>query len=184
MSRIGNLPIPIPEKVKVEIKENNEVVVQGPNGSISQQFSPEMIISMEEGNIIVKRPSEQKRHKAQHGLIRTLVANMITGVSDGYKRTLEVNGVGYRASNQGQILELSVGYSHPVYMEIPEEVKLSTETKKGSPPKILLESNDKQLLGLVASKIRAIRKPEPYKGKGIKYSDEILRRKAGKTAAK
>jgi large subunit ribosomal protein L6 len=184
MSRIGNLPIPIPEKVKVEIKENNEVVVQGPNGSITQQFSPEMIISMEEGNIIVKRPSEQKRHKAQHGLIRTLVANMITGVSDGYKRILEVNGVGYRASNQGQILELSVGYSHPVYMEIPEEVKLSTETKKGSPPKILLESNDKQLLGLVASKIRAIRKPEPYKGKGIKYSDEILRRKAGKTAAK
>ncbi|HNK91274.1 MAG TPA: 50S ribosomal protein L6, partial [Chitinophagales bacterium] len=139
---------------------------------------------VEDGKILVERPTDQKRHRALHGLYRAIVQNMVVGVSDGFKRELQVIGVGFRASHQGQLLELAVGYSHPVYVLLPEEITLSTETVKGQAPKVLLESSDKQLLGQVAAKIRAIRKPEPYKGKGIKYSDEILRKKAGKSAGK
>lgn len=184
MSRIGKAPITLPEKVEVKIDDNNLVTVKGPKGELVEQYSPEMTIKVEEGELTVERPSEQKKHKALHGTTRAQLANMVTGVSEGYSRTLELHGVGYRASHSGQVLELGVGYSHPVVVLLPEEIKLSTETVKGQPPKVTLECIDKQLLGQVAAKIRGIRKPEPYKGKGIRYSDEYIRRKAGKTAAK
>jgi large subunit ribosomal protein L6 len=132
----------------------------------------------------VERPTEQKRHKALHGLYRALINNMVVGVSEGYKITLDVVGVGFRASNQGQLLELSIGFSHPIYVLLPDEVKVSTVSEKGQPPRVILESNDKQLIGQVAAKIRSLRKPEPYKGKGIKYMGEVLRKKAGKSAGK
>jgi large subunit ribosomal protein L6 len=184
MSRIGNNPVSIPEGVTIEVADNNLVTVKGPKGELQQKVDSDLIIKIEDGVLTVARPTEQKRHKAMHGLYRSLIANMVVGVSDGYKKELELIGVGYRANNQGQLLELAVGYSHPVYIMLPDEVKLTTETVKGKPPRVILESIDKQLIGQVAAKIRSIRKPEPYKGKGIKFVDEVLRRKAGKTAAK
>lgn len=184
MSRIGKLPITVPQGVQINISNGNEVTVKGPKGQLSQQVDKDIIIKNEDGTLIVDRPTNQKRHRALHGLYRSLIANMVTGVSTGYTKQLELVGVGYRASNQGQLLELAVGYSHLVIFALPNEVKVSTETVKGQNPKINLESNDKQLLGLVAAKIRSIRTPEPYKGKGIRYSDETVRRKAGKTAGK
>ena len=184
MSRVGKNPISLPKGVEVSIDGNNMVTVKGPKGSLTQKVDADMIIKVEEGTVLVERPSEQKRHKAMHGLYRALLNNMIVGVSEGYKLQQELVGVGFKASNQGQILDLSLGFSHGILMEIPKEVKVVTETVKGKNPTITLESNDKQLIGQVAAKIRSLRKPEPYKGKGIRFVNEIVRRKAGKTAAK
>ena len=183
MSRIGNLPIAIPQGVEISISAST-VTVKGKKGTLTESFDADLGIKKEENNLLVTRPTEQKRHKALHGLTRSLLANMIVGVSDGYKTEQELVGVGYRASNKGQLLELSLGYSHNVLVELPTEIKVTTLTEKGQNPKIILESCDKQLIGMVAAKIRSLRKPEPYKGKGIKFSGEILRRKAGKSASK
>lgn len=184
MSRIGKLPIPLPDGVKVDINDKNTVTVKGPKGELSQQVDPDIAVSLEDGQVVVKRPSEQKRHKSLHGLYRTLIHNMVKGVTDGYRIEQELVGVGYRASNQGNVLDLVLGYSHHFVFQLPPEVKVSTQTVKGKNPKITLESIDKQLLGQVAAKIRSLRPPEPYKGKGIRYAGEELRRKAGKAAAK
>ena len=184
MSRIGKLPISLPDKVEVKVENGNVVKVKGPKGELFQKIDPDLSVKIEDGELTIERPTEQKRHKAMHGLYRSLVNNMVIGVTEGYKLELELIGVGYRAENTGQILELQVGYSHPIYFAIPQEVKLITETVKGKPPKIILESIDKQLVGQIAAKIRSFRKPEPYKGKGIRFVGEEFRRKAGKTAAK
>ena len=184
MSRVGKLPITIPAKTEVNVADNNVVTVKGPKGTLSEKVDRDIIVKVEDGKIILERPTEQKRHKALHGLYRALVNNMVVGASEGYKKTLDVVGVGFRASNQGQLLELSIGFSHPVYVLLPDEIKVSTVSEKGQPPRILLESTDKQLIGQVAAKIRSLRKPEPYKGKGIKYTEEVLRKKAGKSAGK
>lgn len=184
MSRIGNAPINIPQGVEVEISKTNLVKVKGPKGDLSTQVDVDMEISVEDGVITVKRPTEQKRHKAMHGLYRTLIYNMIVGVSEGYKKQLEVVGVGYKVNANKQNLEMSLGFSHDIIFVIPDEIKVSAETQKGKAPLITLESHDKELLGQVAARIRDLRKPEPYKGKGIKYVGEYIRRKAGKSAAK
>ena len=183
MSRIGKLPITIPVGVEVNVK-GTEVTVKGKLGSLVQTIDSDITLKVDNGIIEVSRPTDQKRHRSLHGLYRSLVANMIKGVSEGYKTEQELVGVGYRASNKGQLLELSLGFSHNVLVELPTEIKVTTASEKGQNPKITLESHDKQLLGMVAAKIRSLRKPEPYKGKGIKFSGEILRRKAGKSASK
>lgn len=180
MSRIGNSPVVIPEGVTVDIKEG-EVTVKGKLGELTQEFSG-VSIKIEEGNVIVERASESKEHKAKHGLYRSLINNMIEGVSKGYTRELELVGVGYRASNQGQKLDLAVGFSHNIVFELAPEVKVETISEKGKNPIVKLTSHDKQLVGQIAAKIRAFRKPEPYKGKGIKFVGEQVRRKAGKSA--
>ena len=184
MSRVGNLPISLPKGVDVQITKGNLVTVKGPKGSLNEQIDQDISIAMEDGNITFTRPTEQNRHKSLHGLSRALINNMITGVTVGYSKTLELVGVGYRVTNTGNLLEIIVGYSHPIYFYVPDEVKVETKTEKGSNPMIILTSNDKQLIGQIAAKIRSYRKPEPYKGKGIKYQGEILRRKAGKTSGK
>ena len=183
MSRIGNLPIEVPKDVEISINAST-VTVKGKKGSLTGSFCPDLGIKKEENNLIVTRPTEQKRHKALHGLTRSLIANMIVGVSTGYKTEQELVGVGYRAANKGQLLELTLGYSHNVSFDLPIEIKVTTTAEKGKNPTIILESADKQLIGMVAAKIRSLRKPEPYKGKGIKFTGEILRRKAGKSAGK
>ena len=183
MSRIGKAPITIPDGVEIKVSDTNMVLVKGPKGELFEQVDADMAIKQEDGVLTIERPTEQKRHKALHGLYRSLISNMVVGVLEGYKIEMELVGVGYRANSSGQQLELSVGYSHPVIVLLPPEVKLETETQKGKNPIIRLESNDKQLIGHVAAMIRKIRKPEPYKGKGIKFVGEVLRRKAGKTAA-
>jgi large subunit ribosomal protein L6 len=184
MSRIGNAPITIPDGVTVTVADNNLVTVKGKLGELSQKVDADLTIKVDGNVLTVERPTEQKRHKAMHGLYRALIANMVTGVSEGYTKTLELVGVGYRAAHNGQVLDISIGYSHPIMMVLPKEIKLNTITEKGKSPQVVLQSHDKQLIGQVAAKIRSLRKPEPYKGKGVKYSDEVLRRKAGKTAAK
>jgi len=184
MSRIGKAPIDIPAGVTINVTDGNLVKVKGPKGELAEQLSKGMSVKIEDGVLTIDRPSEQKSDKSLHGLYRALIANMVTGVSEGYVKELELIGVGYRCSNTGNLLEVSVGYSHPIMFYVPNEVALSTKMEKGSPPTIILESIDKQLIGQIAAKIRAFRKPEPYKGKGIKFKGEILRRKAGKTAAK
>ena len=184
MSRIGKAPINIPAEVEVTVSKSNVVTVKGKNATLTQQVNQDISVELEEGVLTVKRPTEQKRHKAMHGLYRSLIANMVEGVSTGFKKELELVGVGYRASNQGQLLELTLGYSHPIFFAIPEEVKVTTVSERGQNPKVVLESADKELIGEVAAKIRAFRKPEPYKGKGIRFVGEQIRRKAGKTAAK
>ena len=184
MSRVGKLPITIPAKTEVSVADNNVVTVKGPKGTLTEKVDRDIIVKVEDGKVVLERPTEQKRHKALHGLYRALVNNMITGASEGFTKTLDVVGVGFRASNQGQLLELSIGFSHPIYVMLPTEIKVSTVSEKGQPPRIILESTDKQLIGQVAAKIRSLRKPEPYKGKGIKYTGEILRKKAGKSAGK
>jgi large subunit ribosomal protein L6 len=184
MSRIGLKPINLPEGVQIEVSAKNVVTVKGPKGELSQEVNSDIKIKIEEGTVAFERPTEQKRHKALHGLYRSLVNNMVIGVSDGYRKQLELVGVGYKASNQGNVLELNVGYSHDIYMAIPEELKISTETQKGKNPIVTLEGIDKQLIGQVAAKIKSLRKVEPYKGKGIRFVGEYVRRKAGKVAAK
>jgi large subunit ribosomal protein L6 len=183
MSRIGKAPIELPKGVEVTVV-NGLVTVKGPKGTLTQKVDLDITVAIEEGKIVVTRPTDQKRHRALHGLYRSLVANMVKGVSEGYKTEQELVGVGYRASNKGQMLELSLGYSHNINFELPAEIKVATTAEKGQNPKIILESADKQLIGLVAAKIRSLRKPEPYKGKGIKFVGEQLRRKAGKSASK
>ncbi|MEX0288927.1 MAG: 50S ribosomal protein L6 [Flavobacteriaceae bacterium] len=180
MSRIGNNPIAIPEGATVEVQEN-VVTVKGKLGELTQKFSG-VSIKVEDGEVTVTRPSDSKEHKAKHGLYRSLVANMIEGVSKGWTKELELVGVGYRASNQGQKLDLALGFSHNIVMDLAPEVKIETTSEKGKNPIIKLTSHDKQLVGQIAAKIRSFRKPEPYKGKGIKFVGEQLRRKAGKSA--
>ncbi|MBA2423044.1 MAG: 50S ribosomal protein L6 [Chitinophagales bacterium] len=183
MSRIGKLPVSLPKGVAFSVSPSNEVLIKGPKGQLTQRVDPDITFKVENDQVVVARPTEQKRHKALHGLYRALLANMVKGVTDGYEKKLELVGVGFRATVTGQVLEVSVGFSHPVVFALPKEIKVFAEQLKGQNPIITLQSSDKQLLGQVASKIRGVRKPEPYKGKGIKYSDEILRRKAGKSAA-
>ena len=181
MSRIGKSPITIPEGVTFEIN-GNVVIVKGKLGELSQEITDDIIVKVEEGKVILERPSESKSHKAKHGLYRALLNNMITGVTQGWSKELELVGVGYRASNRGQVLDLALGYSHNIVLDIAPEVKVEAVSEKGKNPIIKLTSFDKQLVGAVAAKIRSLRKPEPYKGKGVKFVGEILRRKAGKTA--
>ncbi len=183
MSRIGNAPIAIPAGVEFKA-ENNMVTVKGPKGELKQPVEDCVTFKLEEGELTLTRVSEAKDHKAKHGLYRALINNMVVGVTEGYKTEQELHGVGYRASNKGQQLELMLGFSHPIIFELPAEVKVTTETVKGQPPLVTLESADKQLIGQVAAKIRSFRKPEPYKGKGIRFKGEHIRRKAGKAAAK
>ena len=179
MSRIGRLPVAIPAGVTVTIAENNKVTVKGPKGELTREFVPEMTIEEKEGHIVVTRPNDLKRNKALHGLTRSLINNMVTGVSNGYEKTLEINGVGYRAAKQGKKLVLTLGYSHPVEMEDPAGVETVVDGNK-----IIVKGIDKEKVGQYAAEIREKRKPEPYKGRGIKYSDEVIRRKVGKTGKK
>lgn len=183
MSRIGKLPITLPAKVDVKVV-GEMISVKGPKGELSQKLVGGIKLNVDGSTVIVERLSESKHHRALHGLYRSLVNNMIIGVSQGFKKEQELVGVGYKASNQGQLLDLVLGYSHHFIFEIPSEIKVTTKQDKGGNPTIILESVDKQLLGAVAAKIRSLRAPEPYKGKGIKFTGEVLRRKAGKSAAK
>jgi large subunit ribosomal protein L6 len=184
MSRVGKSPIAIPAGVTITVSDDNVVTVKGPNGELQQAVDTDIKIVQEGTELLVQRPTEQKRHKALHGLYRSLLNNMVVGVTTGYKITQELVGVGYRATNTGNTLDLVLGYSHHYVFELPKEIKVSTTADKGKNPTIILESNDKQLIGQVAAKIRSLRTPEPYKGKGIKFAGEVLRRKAGKSASK
>ena len=184
MSRIGKLPITLPANVELTLADNNLVTIKGPKGSLSTLVDRDITVSKEDGSIVVSRPTEQKRHKAMHGLYRSLINNMVVGVSEGYKESLELVGVGFKATVTNNTLELSLGYSHNIFLALPAEVKATAVTEKGKAPLITLECNDKQLLGQVAAKIRSLRKVEPYKGKGIRFVGENVRRKAGKTASK
>ncbi len=184
MSRIGKAPINLPSGVEVKVSNTNTVSIKGPKGELHQEVDKDINISVENGLIQLSRPTDQKRHKAMHGLYRALINNMVEGVTNGYKKRQELVGVGYKASNEGNLLDLTLGFSHHIYFEIPKELKVKTEQDKGKNPIITLEGCDKQLIGQVAAKIRSLRKPEPYKGKGIKFEGEKLRRKAGKTASK
>ena len=183
MSRIGKLPIVLPEGVTFEVNDKNIVTVKGPKGELTQEVNPAITVKQEENQIILERPSEQKDHRSMHGLYRSLINNMVVGVSQGYEKKLELVGVGYRAETKGQLLELSLGYSHDIIFELPPEVKAEAVTQRRSNPIITLTSIDKQLIGHIASKIRSMRKPEPYKGKGVKFVGEQIRRKAGKSAS-
>lgn len=183
MSRIGKLPISLPESVEVNISKENLVTVKGKLGELQQQLDPDISIKVEDGSIKLARATESKDHKAKHGLYRSLVANMVKGVSEGYTTVQELVGVGYKADAKGQVLELALGYSHNIVFELPPEVKIETKTERGKSPTIILKSFDKQLIGQVAAKIRSLRKPEPYKGKGIRFQGEEIRKKAGKAAA-
>ncbi len=184
MSRIGKKPITLPSNVTLAIDGQNVVTVKGPKGTLTQSIDPDISVAVEDGHIQVSRPTEQKRHKALHGLYRSLVNNMVTGVSEGFKLDLEIIGVGYKASVANNVLELQLGYSHNVYVAVPSEIKVTAVTEKGQNPKVYLEGSDKQLLGDVAAKIRSLRKVEPYKGKGIRFIGEQVRRKAGKSSSK
>ena len=184
MSRIGKNPINVPAGVTITVSKENLVTVKGPKGELTQAVDSDITVSQEDGVLTVQRPSEQKRHKALHGLYRSLLNNMVVGVTEGYKIQQELVGVGYRATNVGNTLDLVLGYSHHYVFELPKEIKVTTTAEKGKNPTIILESNDKQLIGQVAAKIRSLRTPEPYKGKGIKFVGEVLRRKAGKSASK
>ncbi len=183
MSRIGKKPIALPAKVSVSVS-GNEVSVKGPKGELRQTIDPDIKVVVENGVVRVERPTDQKRHKALHGLYRALINNMVIGVTEGYKVHLELVGVGYKASVSGNVLELALGYSHPIFFALPPEIKASAVTEKGKNPTITLECIDKQLIGHIAAKIRSLRPVEPYKGKGIRFVGEVIRRKAGKTASK
>lgn len=184
MSRIGKNPVTITKGVNVSVGNDNVITVKGPKGELKQRIDPDIKVKVSDDKIELERPTDQIRHKAMHGLYRALINNMVQGVTDGYTKTLELVGVGYKASNQGNLLDLSLGYSHNILVEIPKELSITTAQEKGKNPKITLSSVDKQLLGQVAAKIRSLRKPEPYKGKGVKFEGEVLRRKAGKSAGK
>lgn len=184
MSRIGKKTIPVPSGVSLTVSPANEIVVKGPKGELRQSVDRDIKIEQQDGEIVVTRPTDQIRHRALHGLTRALVANMVTGVTTGFKKELELVGVGYRAAVAGQQIDMALGFSHNIIIDLPKEIKASAIAEKGQNPRIILEGIDKQLLGQVAAKIRSLRKPEPYKGKGVRYSDEIVRRKAGKAAGK
>lgn len=184
MSRIGKKPVALPSGVKISVDEQNVVTVTGPKGTLTQKVDSDITVSVVDSELKVERPTEQKRHKALHGLYRSLINNMVIGVTTGYKTDMEIVGVGYKASNNGNVLDLSLGYSHNVYVVIPSELKVTTAMEKGKNPMVSLEGTDKQLIGLVASKIKSLRKVEPYKGKGIRFVGEVIRRKAGKTSGK
>lgn len=184
MSRIGKQPVIVPAGVTITVSADNMLTVKGPKGQLTQAIDRDIVIEIKEGEVVFNRPTDQIRHRAMHGLYRSLVHNMVKGVTDGYKKELELVGVGFKAANTGNLLDLALGYSHNIIIEIPSEIKVSTTTEKGQNPKVFLEGIDKQLIGQVAAKLRSLRKPEPYKGKGVKYAGEILRRKAGKSAGK
>lgn len=183
MSRIGKLPIHVPAGVTVTIN-GNVVTVKGAKGELVQEVNPDIKVSLEDGIIHVERPGEDKEYRALHGLYRSLINNMVVGVSQGYKKELELVGVGYRVANTGQVLDLALGYTHNIYLQLPKEIKVETKSERNKNPLIILESADKQLLGQVCAKIRSFRMPEPYKGKGIKFVGEEIRRKSGKSAGK
>jgi large subunit ribosomal protein L6 len=184
MSRIGKKPVVIPQGVTVTLGSDNVVTVKGPKGELKQPIDRDIKVEVKDGQVEFARPTDQIRHRAMHGLYRSLISNLVKGVTEGYKKNLELVGVGYKASNQGNLLDLSLGFSHNIIFEVPKELKLTTAQEKGQNPMISLEGIDKQLLGQVAAKIRGLRKPEPYKGKGVKYVGEYIRRKAGKAAGK
>ncbi|WP_323757298.1 50S ribosomal protein L6 [Roseivirga sp.] len=184
MSRIGKKPIDLPQGVSVDVAANNVVTVKGPKGELKQAVNPDIKITVDGAVLTVERPTEQKRHKSLHGLYRSLISNMVVGVNEGYKRDLELVGVGYKATVSDNVLELSLGYSHNIFVAVPTEIKASAEMLKGKNPTVSLEGIDKELIGQVAAKIKSLRKSEPYKGKGIKFVGEVIRRKAGKTASK
>ncbi|MEX2513620.1 MAG: 50S ribosomal protein L6 [Cyclobacteriaceae bacterium] len=184
MSRIGKKPINIPAGVTVDVSDYNQVTVKGPKGTLVQEVNPDIPVKVKDNHVVLDRPTDSKRHKSLHGLYRSLVNNMVIGVNEGYKKELELVGVGYKATNQGQVLELALGYSHNIYFAIPGEISLKTETPKGKNPLVTLEGIDKELIGQVAAKIKSLRKVEPFKGKGVRFVGEYVRRKAGKTAAK
>ena len=184
MSRIGKQPIPLPAGVTVSVSDKNLVTVKGPNGTLERVIDRDITVRQDGTDLLVEKPTEQKRHRALHGLYRSLINNMVVGVSTGFTTKQELVGVGYRATANGQILELALGYSHEIYLQIPTEVKVTTEQLKGQNPVVTLQSSDKELIGVVAAKIRSFRKPEPYKGKGVRFVGEQVRRKAGKSAGK
>jgi large subunit ribosomal protein L6 len=184
MSRIGKQPVVIPAGVTVTVNKDNVVTVKGPKGELKETVDRDVTVEVKDSEVTFARPTDQIRHRAMHGLYRSLVNNMVKGVTEGYKKDLELVGVGFKAANTGNLLDLALGYSHNIVVEIPKELKVATLTEKGQNPKIMLEGIDKQLIGQVAAKLRSLRKPEPYKGKGVKYAGEILRRKAGKAAGK
>ncbi|MEY3433484.1 MAG: hypothetical protein RL131_1420 [Bacteroidota bacterium] len=184
MSRIGKKLIELPKGVTLTVGGDNVVTVKGPKGELKQAIDRDIVVEITENKVELKRPTDQIRHRAMHGLYRALLNNLVQGVTNGFKKELELVGVGFKASNQGNILDLSLGYSHNIIFEVPKELKVSTTQEKGDNPRIFLEGYDKQLLGQVAAKIRGLRKPEPYKGKGVRYKDEYIRRKAGKAAGK
>ena len=184
MSRIGKKIIEVPAGVTIAVSDDNVVSVKGPKGTLTQKVDSDMSVNIEGNELKVDRPTEQKRHKALHGLYRSLINNMVIGVNTGYRRELEIVGVGYKAASANNVLELNLGYSHSIFIAIPEEIKLSTVSEKGQNPKVILEGIDKELIGQVAAKIKSMRKVEPYKGKGIRFVGEQIRRKAGKSASK
>jgi len=184
MSRIGKQPVVVPSGVTVTVSKDNQLTVKGPKGELKQSVDRDITIEVKDGQVIFNRPTDQIRHRAMHGLYRALVENMVKGVTQGFKKNLELVGVGFKASNQGNLLDLSLGFSHNIIFEIPKELSVKTAQEKGDNPKIFLEGIDKQLIGQVAAKLRGLRKPEPYKGKGVKYVGEAVRRKAGKAAGK
>lgn len=184
MSRIGKNPVTITDGVSITVSPENVVTVKGPKGELKEKIDRDIKVEVKDGKVEFTRPTDQIRHRAMHGLYRSLVNNMVKGVTEGYSKKLELVGVGFKAANQGNILDLALGYSHNIIFEVPKELKVTTSQEKGQNPMITLESNDKQLLGQVAAKLRSLRKPEPYKGKGVKFAGEVLRRKAGKAAGK
>ena len=184
MSRIGKQPVKVPGGVTITVGKDNVVTVKGPKGELKQTIDRDIKVEVKDGEVTFERPTDQIRHRALHGLYRSLISNLVKGVTDGYKKNLELVGVGYKASNQGNLLDLSLGFSHNIVFEVPKELKVATAQEKGQNPMISLEGVDKQLIGQVAAKIRGLRKPEPYKGKGVKYQGEVIRRKAGKAAGK
>jgi large subunit ribosomal protein L6 len=184
MSRIGKKPVEIPKGVTITLSADNVVTVKGPKGELSEKIDRDIKIEVKDASVEVGRPTDQIRHRAMHGLYRSLINNMVKGVTEGYSKTLELVGVGYKAANQGNLLDLALGYSHNILIEVPKELTVATSQEKGQNPMIKLASTDKQLLGQVCAKIRSLRKPEPYKGKGVKFAGEVLRRKAGKAAGK
>ncbi len=184
MSRIGKKPVTVPQGVTITVGKDNLITVKGPKGELKEAIDRDITVEVVDGTVTFKRPTDQGRHRALHGLYRALVSNMVKGVTDGYVRKLELVGVGYKAANQGNVLDLALGYSHNIIFEVPQELKVATSQEKGQNPMISLEGIDKQLIGQVAAKLRSLRKPEPYKGKGVKFVGEVIRRKAGKAAGK
>ena len=184
MSRIGKKPVTVPQGVTITIGSDNVITVKGPKGELKEAIDRDIKVEVKDGEVTFNRPTDQGRHRAMHGLYRSLVSNMVKGVTEGYARQLELVGVGYKAANQGNVLDLALGFSHNIIFEVPKELKVATSQEKGQNPMISLEGIDKQLIGQVAAKLRSLRKPEPYKGKGVKYVGEFIRRKAGKAAGK